>query len=423
MSTVVEIGNLLAFVDAYGVSSLQEDQIENLESYIQDCNDAMNTNEEPLVEDAVYDKLVEILTKARSTSPILQELWSADSDTVGSYNDLLDKHPMASIQTVKSWEDDNITKFIQRMPDVSSYLAAYKINGHGIRIVYKDGQMVEATTRGRSTNGRSILEHMRVLLGEYNEALAGEGLVEIRGELALRLNRLEDARKFNPTLKSAFSAVSSLIKPSASEEEIKLLDFLAYRVYIEDFEFTTLEEVYSTLEEWGYSVPQYISLEDVSREELFYSMQTVVSDLEESLDDFGYFCDGVVFEANEGLVREDNEGDGKYHNYNLALKVNSWSQDLYTGYIKEIKWKRGKSKLSPVAVVSESLDSDEGVLTVQGNRVKNVPLYNPKNILVLSAYLDCPINFKYGGEAGVVPCFPDGRLLSEDFVVYDLLGK
>ena len=152
-------------------------------------------------------------------------------------------------------------------------------------------------------------------------------------------------------------------------------------------------------------------------------MQTVVSDLEEGLDDFGYFCDGVVFEANEGIVREDNEGDGKYHNYNLALKVNSWSQDLYTGYIKEIKWKRGKSKLSPVAVVSESLDSDEGVLTVQGNRVKNVPLYNPKNILVLSAYLDCPINFKYGGEAGVVPCFPDGRLLSEDFVVYDLLGK
>lgn len=423
MSTVVEIGNLLAFVDAYGVSSLQEDQIENLESYIQDCNDAMNTNEEPLVEDAVYDKLVEILTKARSTSPILQELWSADSDTVGSYNDLLDKHPMASIQTVKSWEDDNITKFIQRMPEVSSYLAAYKINGHGIRIVYKDGQMVEATTRGRSTNGRSILEHMKVLLGEYNEALAGEGLVEIRGELALRLNLLEDARKFNPTLKSAFSAVSSLIKPSASEDEIKLLDFLAYRVYIEDFEFTTLEEIYSTLEEWGYSVPQYISLEDVSREELFDSMQTVVSDLEESLDDFGYFCDGVVFEANEGLVREDNEGDGKYHNYNLALKVNSWSQDLYTGYIKEIKWKRGKSKLSPVAVVSESLDSDEGVLTVQGNRVKNVPLYNPKNILVLSAYLDCPINFKYGGEAGVVPCFPDGRLLSEDFVVYDLLGK
>ena len=423
MSTVVEIGNLLAFVDAYGVSSLQEDQIENLESYIQDCNDAMNTNEEPLVEDAVYDKLVEILTKARSTSPILQELWSADSDTVGSYNDLLDKHPMASIQTVKSWEDDNITKFIQRMPEVSSYLAAYKINGHGIRIVYKDGQMVEATTRGRSTNGRSILEHMKVLLGEYNEALAGEGLVEIRGELALRLNRLEDARKFNPTLKSAFSAVSSLIKPSASEDEIKLLDFLAYRVYIEDFEFTTLEEIYSTLEEWGYSVPQYISLEDVSKDELFDSMQTVVSDLEESLDDFGYFCDGVVFEANEGLVREDNEGDGKYHNYNLALKVNSWSQDLYTGYIKEIKWKRGKSKLSPVAVVSESLDSDEGVLTVQGNRVKNVPLYNPKNILVLSAYLDCPINFKYGGEAGVVPCFPDGRLLSEDFVVYDLLGK
>lgn len=422
-STVVEIGNLLSYVDTYGVSNLQEDQIKALEGYIQDCNNAMNSDDEPLVEDAIYDKLVSLLTEARADSPILGELWSEDSDTIGSYNDLLDKNPMASILTVKSWDDDNISKFIQRMPEVSSYLAAYKINGHGIRVVYKDGELVEATTRGRSTNGRSILEHMKILLGERNESLADEGLVEIRGELALRLDRLEEARSFNPTLKSAFSAVSSLIKPSASAEEIQLLDFLAYRIYIEDFEFTSLEEVYSTLESWGYSVPQYFSLEDVSRGELLESMKTLVSDLEDGLEDFGYFCDGVVFEANEGSVRESNEGDGKYHDYNLALKVNSWSQDLYTGYVREIKWKRGKSKLSPVAVVSESLDSSEGVLTVQGNRVRNVPLYNPKNILVLSAYLDCPLSFKYGGEAGVVPCFPDGRLLSEDYVVYNLLGK
>lgn len=422
-NTVVEIGNLLSYVDTYGVSSLQEDKIEALEEYIAECNEAMNSDDEPLVEDAIYDKLVSLLTSLKSDSSILRELWSKDSEIIGSYNDLLDKYPMASIQTVKSWNDDNITKFIQRMPDITSYIAAYKINGHGIRVVYKDGVLVEATTRGRTTNGRSILEHMKILLGEYNESLSNEGLVEIRGELALRLDRLDEARSYNPTLKSAFSAVSSLIRPSASQEEVELLDFLAYRVYIDGFEFSSLEEVYSTLEEWGYSTPQYLYLEDVSSSELLDSMKTSVEDLESSLEDFGYFCDGVVFEANESWVRSSNEGSHKYHDYNLALKVNSWSQDLYTGYVREIKWKRGKSKLSPVAVVVEDLNSEDGVLTVQGNRVKNVPLYNPKNILVLSAYIDSPINFKYGGEAGVVPCFPDGRLLTEDYVVYDLLGR
>lgn len=423
MNTVVEIGNLLSQVDPYGVSSLQEDKIEALERYIQDCNEAMNGDGEPLVEDAIYDKLVQLLTTVRSDSPVLQELWSKDDEVVGSYNKLLEENPMVSILTVKSWNDDAITQFIQRMPETANYLASYKINGHGIRVVYNDGVLVEATTRGRSTNGRDITEHVKIILGDYNEALSEYGLVEIRGELALKLNNLDKAREFTPGLKSAFSAVSSLIKPSATKEEVELLDFLTYGVYIEDYDFSSKEEVFSQLSEWGFETTEYISLEDISKDDLLENMKEVVSALESNYEEFGYFCDGVVFEVSDGDVRSYLEGEGKYHNYNLALKVDSWSQDIYTGYIKEVTWKRGKFKLNPVAVVVEDLNSNDGVLTVQGNRVKNIPLYNPKNILILKAYIGSPLSFKYGGEAGVVPCFPDGKLLSEDYVVEELLGR
>lgn len=423
MNTVVEIGNLLSQVDLYGVSSLQEDKIEALERYIQDCNEAMNGDGEPLVEDAIYDKLVQLLTQVRSDSPVLQELWSEDDKVVGSYNKLLEENPMVSILTVKSWNDDAITQFIQRMPETANYLASYKINGHGIRVVYNDGNLVEATTRGRSTNGRDITEHVKIILGDYNEALSEYGLVEIRGELALKLSNLDKAREFTPGLKSAFSAVSSLIKPSATKEEVELLDFLTYGVYIEDYDFSSKEEVFSQLSEWGFETTEYISLEDISKDDLLENMKEVVSALESNYEEFGYFCDGVVFEVSDGDVRSYLEGEGKYHNYNLALKVDSWSQDIYTGYIKEVTWKRGKFKLNPVAVVVEDLNSNEGVLTVQGNRVKNIPLYNPKNILILKAYIGSPLSFKYGGEAGVVPCFPDGKLLSEDYVVEELLGR
>ena len=423
MNTVVEIGNLLSQVDLYGVSSLQEDKIDALERYIQDCNEAMNGDGEPLVEDAIYDKLVQLLTKVRSDSPVLQELWSEDDEVVGSYNKLLEENPMVSILTVKSWSDDAIPQFIQRMPENANYLASYKINGHGIRVVYNDGVLVEATTRGRSTNGRDITDHVKIILGDYNEALSEYGLVEIRGELALKLSNLDKAREFTPGLKSAFSAVSSLIKPSATKEEVELLDFLTYGVYIDDYDFSSKEEVFSQLSEWGFETTEYISLEDISKDDLLDNMKEVVSALESNYEDFGYFCDGVVFEVSDGDVRSYLEGEGKYHDYNLALKVYSWSQDIYTGYIKEVTWKRGKFKLNPVAVVVEDLDSDEGVLTVQGNRVKNIPLYNPKNILILKAYLGSPLSFKYGGEAGVVPCFPDGKLLSEDYVVEELLGR
>lgn len=423
MNTVVEIGNLLSQVDLYGVSSLQEDKIDDLERYIQDCNEAMNGDGEPLVEDAIYDKLVQLITQVRSDSPVLQELWSEDDEVVGSYNKLLEENPMVSILTVKSWNDDAITQFIQRMPETANYLASYKINGHGIRVVYNDGNLVEATTRGRSTNGRDITEHVKIILGDYNEALSEYGLVEIRGELALKLSNLDKAREFTPGLKSAFSAVSSLIKPSATKEEVELLDFLTYGVYIEDYDFSSKEEVFSQLSEWGFETTEYISLEEISKDDLLENMKEVVSALESNYEEFGYFCDGVVFEVSDGDVRSYLEGEGKYHNYNLALKVDSWSQDIYTGYIKEVTWKRGKFKLNPVAVVVEDLNSNVGVLTVQGNRVKNIPLYNLKNILILKAYIGSPLSFKYGGEAGVVPCFPDGKLLSEDYVVEELLGR
>ena len=36
--------------------------------------------------------------------------------------------------------------------------------------------------------------------------------------------------------------------------------------------------------------------------------------------------------------------------------------------------------------------------------------------MVLDAYVGETLYFRYGGEAGVVPCFPDGRLLNEDAV-------
>lgn len=93
-------------------------------------------------------------------------------------------------------------------------------------------------------------------------------------------------------------------------------------------------------------------------------------------------------------------------------------------------WTKGKSKMSPVAIVAESPNKicfdddgnisnydDLGVLTSQGNSVKRVPLYEPKNILILSAYPGEVLHFRYGGEAGVVPCFADGRILKEDAAV------
>ena len=206
------------------------------------------------------------------------------------------------------------------------------------------------------------------------------------------------------------------------------------------FSFADREEEFAQIEEVGFMTPWHMSIEEANRENLLEAIQVTVQGFEENYEDFGYFCDGVVFEISDREKFNSFGTEGNHMLGNIALKVGVWEQVQYVGYVNKILWTKGKSKLSPVAIVgslpniipeedrdTEGIEkeyyNDLGVLTAQGNKVRRVPLYEPKNILILVAYIGNPVYFRYGGEAGVVPCFPDGRLLKEDVAREIILGE
>ena len=431
----LRIEGMLSFIDMNGEAGFDDSKIEELESIILDCNSKMTGTATNAVADSIYDVLYDMLKRVAPESGVLREIWEDDGE-ITEYTDLLVKNPMMSIETAKSYTCKALKNFIERMPEEAGYFASYKINGHGIRVVYKNGDLVSATSRARSSAGRDLTHHMRVLLGDRNEKLADYDLVELRGELCLPVGRLDEARSFNAGLKSAFSAVSSLIRPSASDEEIALLDFLCYGFIMDGVSFDTREEEFQQIESVDLSTPQYLLIETIEKNDLPTVIQDVVSAFEDNYEEFGYFCDGVVFECNDRDLFSSLGTEGNHNNGNIALKVGVWEQVSYSGYVQKILWTRGKTKLSPVAIVANDPDilleddngeianwEELGVLTAQGNKVRRVPLYEPKNILILGAYPGEVIYFRYGGEAGVVPCFADGRLLKEDAALDILLGE
>ena len=444
----LRLEGMLSFIDMNGANGFDDSKVEELESLLYECNGYMNdavnygTNTD-MVADSIYDTLYDMLKQVKPESKVLSEIWNdgEEGETVEGggedYTKLLRSNPMMSIETAKSYDCKELKDFIERMPNgVNSYFASYKINGHGIRVVYEDGFLVSATSRARASAGRDITRHMKVILGEYNAELADYGLVELRGELALPMANLAAAREFNPTIKSAFSAVASMVRPSATDEEISLLDFLCYGLIVEDFIFTDREEEFQEIERVGYKTPSYMYVEEAEKEDLLELIHDFVKTFEDGYEEFGYFCDGVVFEINDREIFQSLGTNGKYNLGNIALKVGVWEQVQYSGYVQKILWTRGKSKLSPVAIVADEPNKiwedsegnilnwdDMGIITAQGNRAKRVPLYEPKNILLLSAYPGELIFFRYGSEAGVIPCFADGRLLSEDVSKEALSGE
>lgn len=409
--------------------NLSEQDIVLLEGTIKELQRLHAENSDSAVPDSIYDTLYERLKEVKPDSDIFSDTWEhyEDSTALDSrYTTLLDQHPMYSIETVKSYTSEALAKFMARLPEQVEMFASYKINGHGIRCVYENGYFVSATSRARSSDGRDLTRQLSYIMPDYIEDFANYSLVELRGELCLKTSKLEIAREFNKNIVSAFSAVASLVKPSASREEVELLDFLCYGVYADGLSFETRLEEFEYIESVGLSYPEYVLPELVSDGNMMDYIVRTVKTFEENYEIFGYFCDGVVLEVNNRELFESLGIDGNHNKGNVALKVGVWKQDVYTGYIQTILWTKGKTKLSPVAVVADMPDmavlgmdnsivnmQDLGVMTAQGNKVRRVPLYEPKNIIALNAYLGYPLCFRYGGEAGVVPCYPDGRLLTD----------
>lgn len=451
----LEIADFLGYCDLNGVDALDSSQVEQLENYIYRCNQAMAQGDTPLVVDAIYDRMCEILKQVNPDSEILKELWSDADDTIAQEEldkdvyTLLKKYPMMSICTCKSYDCQELQDFIAKLPDNTPFDAhiSCKENGHGVRLVYFDGVLEDATSRMRASGGHNITKQLTTILNKHGlteiDSLSGFPIVEIRGEVVLPLDRLSEARSYNPDIVSAFSGVASMLRDSASDEEHSLLDFIAYKVVSDDITFATKQEEYEFLEELGFTTPLYWVVPDLTKETLLQELPQIVADCEDEVvqnesgeDGYEYYTDGLVFEINDRQLFNSLGSDGRKYNYgNIALKVGFWQQDLYYGYVQTILWTDGKVKYSPVAIIADEPDviqfedsyskpfvtsikeienwKELGVVTAGGNKVRRVPLYEPNNMLMLDAYVGQLIYFRYGGEAGVVPCFSDGTPLSD----------
>ena len=456
---MLEIGDFLGFCDLNGVDAIQSAQVQQLEEYISACNEARNNGEE-LVSDAIWDKLMSILRQVNPESELCQYIWEDSVDEMDETDTIIQNNPMYSIQTVKSFDCDELKQYIQRLPDDVEFTAhiSVKLNGHGIRCKYKNGEFFNARSRARSSAGRDITKQLQVVLYDYGvdciQDLQGFDLCEVRGEWVLPFENLDKARMYNPEIKSAFSAVASMGRDSASEDEWRLLRFVAYEFIAEGMHFQSKQEEYEFLEELGFETPLCWIIEDLSKETLIEDLRSIVEDCESEVKPnadgtggYDYYTDGLVFSVNDSEFFRTLGDDGSHYKHgNMALKLGYWEQNILTGYVQAIMWTKGKSKLSPVAIIAEDRDmlrykdsdynetyffnqkeianwNELGVVSLSGNKVRRIPLYEPNNIVILDAYPGNPIHFRYGGEAGVVPCFEDGTPLTDGKVQEMLIDE
>ena len=387
----------------------REQYTEDLEEIIERMNEQTRQGN-PQYSDAIYDTCMDYLRELKPDSYLLHEVWSDDDDSVEvdeNIDRFLSEYPMLSIQTVKHVTDKSVETFKNHLPagDIQ-VITPLKLNGHGIRVVINNGHIVVSTSRGRSTAGKDLTNQAKLILGDFLPELEPYGLIELRGEAALPFDNLDAAREHNPNIKSAFTGVASMIRASATPEETKLLDFVFFDILCDNLPFETLSEKYEFMDSIGLNVPLY-NITTITRRTLAEDMQNIIEDMDIRSTDYPYYTDGVVMVIDDIDLFNEFGAEDKFRLGNLALKMGRWAQDSYSGIISHIEWMNGKSKKTPVAVL------EEPVLTATGASVQNIPLYAPLYILLIEAYEGNVINFRFGGEAGVIPITADGRLVTE----------
>jgi DNA ligase (NAD+) len=286
----------------------------------------------PELSDAEYDRLFRRLREVEEAFP---HLITPDSPTqrVGAepqdqFLTVRHEAPMLSLDSTQS--EAEVRRFDERVRKAVEgtvrYLIEPKLDGASIELVYRDGALLRAVTRGNGREGEGVTENARTIptvpLRLRDEVRPAPPLLSVRGEVMMLISAFE---RFNARLvergeepyasprNSAAGALRQLDPRVTARRE---LECLAYDVLAaEGVRFQRDGERVEALRDWGFRVPEGVETVDSLEAILEYHARWG-----ERRDRLDYEIDGVVIKLDDLEARADLGSTSHHPRWALAYK-------------------------------------------------------------------------------------------------------
>ena len=144
----------------------------------------------PTITDAQFDKLLKELEALEAKNPELLEPDSPSLGVGGGFATTFDQHDhiekMMSLDNV--FDEDELNTWFDRVEKESpapQYLCELKVDGLAINLLFEDGQLVRALTRGNGTTGEDVTLNVKTIK-VLPHSLSGKKVpkqIEVRGEV------------------------------------------------------------------------------------------------------------------------------------------------------------------------------------------------------------------------------------------------
>ncbi|MDX2775765.1 NAD-dependent DNA ligase LigA [Streptomyces caniscabiei] len=342
--------------------------------------------DKPSVEDAVYDSLFGELKQIEAEHP---ELVTPDSPTQRVGNELLGgfkkvQHSSRMLSLNDVFDREEVEAWVTRMDKLlpgrtHEYFADIKMDGLACALIYQDGVLTQAVTRGDSFVGEDVTANVRTISNvplRLRQAPGFErfliGRTEIRGEIVmlkkdfLELNKKREAAGDPPFANPRNLAAGTIRQLDPKLVARRPLHFRAYDLLRDDpADVPTNMFAYETITALGLNrnmqARVFTTVGDVMR---------FVDEWDKKRTELPFNTDGLVIKVNDRAQFAQLGVVGKQPRAAVAYK---YAAEQATTVVKDIVISIGRTgAATPVAVFNP--------VTVAGTTVQHASLHNADEI-------------------------------------------
>ena len=303
------------------------EKIFSLRKKLHDHNYRYYVLDDPLISDYEFDMMLKELNDLEKSNP---EFFDKNSPTqrVGgevtkSFNTSVHETPMYSLdnsyslEDLKDWEK-RIKKIIE---EPVQYTCELKFDGVSINLLYSNGELIKAVTRGDGVKGDDVTANIKTiptvplkLIGNFSNNFEARGEVVMPIEGFNELNKLRIHNGEEPFKNPRNTASGSLKLQDSKEVSTRPLECLLYSVEDPNL-FKSQIDFLEKAKNIGFNVFQNHMHSD-SIEEIFEFIQH----WEKNRSELPFEIDGVVLKVNDFYQREILGFTSKFPRWAMAYK-------------------------------------------------------------------------------------------------------
>lgn len=377
-------------------------RIKELREELNRHNHSYYVNNSPTISDYDYDMLMKELERLETEHPELDDPLSPShrvgSDITKGFVQVSHVRPMLSLGNTYSIEE--VDEWVKRCNDSLGNTAGLKsvpivgemkFDGTSISLIYEDGRLVRAVTRGDGEKGDDVTENVKTIRS-IPLILNGEGYpksFEIRGEIVLpwkAFDKLNEERAFNeePLFANPRNAAAGTLKMQNSAEVSRRgLDAYFYYLLADELPCNNHYDNMLKAKEWGFKVSSLMTLMDSIEE-----VDAFIKRLDVERKELPVATDGLVFKVND-LRQQLNLGfTAKSPRWAIAYK---FAAERALTRLRFVSFEVGRMGIiTPVANLEPVL--------LSGTIVKRASLHNEDIVRTLGIHEHDMLYVEKGGE-------------------------